>query len=73
MRQLHLLTKDQLHELASCMTEASLAHELGGDWRSVFMVKKNKYKVGYVGRVYKMLYNMHYTKIECLARAISND
>jgi len=71
MRQIHLLTSDQLHELASCMTEASLAHELGGDWRKIFKNKTYKYSVGYVSRVYNMLAKMHHTKIECLARSIT--
>jgi hypothetical protein len=73
MRQLHLLTQSQIHELASAMTEASLCYELKGSesWRQIFRVKTYKYKVGYIGRVYKMLAKMHKSKIEDLARAVS--
>jgi hypothetical protein len=71
MRQLHLLTKDQLYELSQAMTEASLAHELGGDWRQIFKNKTYKYSFGYVSRVYNMLSKMHNTKIDNLAMAMS--
>jgi len=73
MRQLHLLTSSQLQELASCMTEASLSYELKGgeEWRQIFRNKKNKYVCGYANRVYTMLSKIHSSKIDNLARAMS--
>lgn len=73
MRQLHLLNQDQIQELASCMTEASLSYELKGgeEWRQIFRNKKNKYVCGYANRVYTMLAKMHKTQIDNLAMAMS--
>jgi len=73
MHQLNLLTPEQIQELSSCMTEASLSYELKGgeEWRQIFRVKMYKYRLGYANRVYSMLAKMHSSKIDCLARAMS--
>lgn len=73
MRQLHILTSNQIQELASCMTEASLSYELKGgeEWRQIFRNKTYKYRLGYIYRVYLMLSKMRKTKIDNLARAMS--
>ena len=72
MRQLHLLTPEQIQELASCMTEASLSYEFigGEEWRQIFRLKTYKYRVGYASRVYNMLSKMHSSKIDDLAMAM---
>ena len=71
MRQLSLLTEAQLHELLDAMVVAGVAYELRGDWREIFKRKSYKYCAGYVHRVYAMLADMHYSKIELLTKAIS--
>ena len=71
MRQLTLLTEAQIYELRDAMVVAGLAHELKGDWREIFKRKSYKYCAGYVHRVYAMLADMHYSKIELLTNAIS--
>jgi hypothetical protein len=70
MRQLHLMTPEQVHELADAMVEAGIAHSLKCDWREVFRRKSHKYKLGYPHRVYSMLAKMHYSLIENLTEAI---
>lgn len=73
MRQLYLLTPIQIQELASCMTEASLSYELKGgeEWRQIFRIKKNKYRLGYINRLYSMLFKMHKTQIDNLSMVMS--
>ncbi len=70
MSQLRLMKPEQVTELADAMTEASIANELGGNWREVFRLKSHKYKVGYAHRVYSMLAKMHPDLIENLSRGI---
>lgn len=70
MRQIGLLSPEQVVELESAMVTAGIGHELQGDWRNVFKRFSYKYKVGYAHRVYTMLAGMHSSKIEPLINAI---
>jgi hypothetical protein len=71
MSQLHQLSADQLLELHEVFISASLAHELGSTWRSLFKEKANKYRLGYKHRLYVMLSTMHFQKIDYLSSAMA--
>ncbi len=71
MSQLCLLTTEQLVELHEAFTSASLAHELGSDWRLLFIEKATKYRLGYKHRLYAMLAKIHFEKIEYLSAAMA--
>lgn len=69
-KQMHLMTADQLNELAEAMTTAGIAHAMHGDWRLVFRKLSYKYTVGYLHRVYRMLATMRLHQINLMTEAL---
>jgi hypothetical protein len=73
IRQLNLAKPEQLLELQTAMIEASLAFELGSNWRTPFKKLMYKYPVGYMHRVSRMLANTDKEQIDRLSAAMALD
>jgi hypothetical protein len=73
IRQLNLANPARLFELQTAMIEASLAFELGSNWRTPFRKLMNKYPVGYMHRVSRMLANTDKEQINRLSAAMALD
>lgn len=71
-KKISSLSTDQLMELQSAMFDASIAGEMNGNWREVFRLKRHKYKVGSLRKIYDYLYTMPDYSIDALSRSISN-
>ena len=65
------LTHAQLEEALTAITTALLVYETGGDWRIIFLKRKNKYPYGYIHRLYKRLSKLSDADLEKVSASIT--
>lgn len=63
------LNSTQLNELHETMTSASLAYELGGDFKKIFRAAKHR-KIGMMRRIYERLENCDIKQIEAMSKSL---
>jgi hypothetical protein len=73
IRELNLAKPEQLFELQTAMIDASVAYELGGDWRIPFKKLMHKYPLGYMHRVSRMLSKIDRRQLDRLSAAMALD
>ena len=63
------LNANQLSELHEVMTNASLAYELGGNFKEIFRRAKHR-KIGRMRRIYQRLENCDIKQIEAMSKSL---